>query len=193
MSKSSDPRDLSNELLKDILDIIDADPDRSINIDRRAYLSVESFRLPSPPVPSRAHDIGNFRLTCRRFAEIGIPYQFTKVATRFSRHGLDRLDKICSQSHLAKHTRKFSYLVPYFYVEGRDLQTMAGPYSPDNMKAGKKSNCFLSPRASTRVGSPQLSSRTKPMINDESCRRQKILESYGRPWQHSCLYSMCRS
>ncbi|KAL8967247.1 MAG: hypothetical protein Q9197_005533 [Variospora fuerteventurae] len=120
MSKSSNPRDLSNELLKDILDIIDADPDRSINIDRRAYLSVESFRLPSPPLPSRAHDIGNFRLTCRRFAEIGIPYQFTKVATRFSRHGLDRLDKICSQSHLAKHTRKFSYLVPYFYVEGRE-------------------------------------------------------------------------
>ncbi|KAL8826066.1 MAG: hypothetical protein Q9170_007550 [Blastenia crenularia] len=109
---------LSNELLKDVLDFIDADPDRSINIDRRAYLSVESFRLPSPPVPSRAHDVGNFRLTCRRFAEIGIPYQFSKVATRFSHHGLERLDKICSQRHLAKHTRKFSYLVPYFYVEG---------------------------------------------------------------------------
>lgn len=166
MSNSSKPHTLSNELLKDILDILDADPDRSINIDRRAYLSVESFRLPSPPVPSRAHDIGNFRLTCRRFGEIGIPYQFTKVATRFSRHGLDRLDKICSQSHLAKHTRKFSYLVPYFYVEGRDMQTMARPCSPDSSKAGRSSNSFLHRRASIRPGSLQLCSRTKPTIND---------------------------
>ncbi|KAL8993410.1 MAG: hypothetical protein Q9169_006372 [Polycauliona sp. 2 TL-2023] len=88
------PLTLSNELLKDVLDCIEADPDRTVNIDRRAYLSVESFRLPSLPEPSRAQDIGNFRLVCRRFAEIGIPYQFTKLATRFSRHGLERLDKI---------------------------------------------------------------------------------------------------
>ncbi|KAL8912826.1 MAG: hypothetical protein Q9172_007417 [Xanthocarpia lactea] len=111
---------LSNELLKDVLDCIEADPDRTVNIDRRAYLSVESFRPPSLPEPSRAQDIGNFRLVCRRLAEVGIPYQFAKLATRFSRHGLDRLDKICSHSHLAKHTRKFSYLVPYFYVEGSE-------------------------------------------------------------------------
>ncbi|KAL8667769.1 MAG: hypothetical protein Q9168_007181 [Polycauliona sp. 1 TL-2023] len=111
---------LSNELLKDVLDCIEADPDRTVNIDRRAYLSVESFRLPSLPEPSRAQDIGNFRLVCRRFAEIGIPYQFAKLATRFSRHGLERLERISSCSHLAKHTRKFSYLVPYFYVEGRE-------------------------------------------------------------------------
>lgn len=119
MSTSPNLYTLSNELLKDVVDFLDADPDRSINIDRRAYLSVESFRPPSPPVPSRAQDVGNFRLVCRRFAEIGIPYQFTKIATRFSPHGLERLDKISSQSHLAKHTRKFSYLVPYFYIEGK--------------------------------------------------------------------------
>ena len=122
MSRFLNLQALSNELLKDVLDFIDADPERSVNIDRRAYLSVESFRLPSPPVPSRAHDVGNFRLTCRRFGEIGIPYQFTKVATRFSRHGLERLEKICTQRHLAKHVRKFSYLMPYFYVEGRKIE-----------------------------------------------------------------------
>ncbi|KAL9599111.1 MAG: hypothetical protein Q9219_004069 [cf. Caloplaca sp. 3 TL-2023] len=117
MSNIPNIQKLSSELLKDILDFIDADPDKTVNIDRRAYLSVESFRLPSPPAPSRAHDVGSFRLTCRRFAEIGIPYQFSKVATRFSYHGLERLEKICSQKHLAKHTRKFSYLVPYFYID----------------------------------------------------------------------------
>ncbi|KAL8900925.1 MAG: hypothetical protein Q9192_000807 [Flavoplaca navasiana] len=120
MPEPRGPLALSNELLKDVLDCIESDPERTVNIDRRAYLSVESFRPPSLPEPSRAQDIGNFRLVCRRFAEIGIPYQFAKVATRFSKHGLERLDKICSHNHLAKHTRKFSYLVPYFYVEGSE-------------------------------------------------------------------------
>lgn len=109
---------LSNELLKDILDYIESDPEISVSIDRRAYLSVESFRPPSPPLPSRAQDIGSFRLACSRFAELGAPYQWTRVATRLSPAGLRRLEKICSRSNLAKHTRKFSYLVPFFYGEG---------------------------------------------------------------------------
>ncbi len=109
---------LSNELLKDVLDYIESDPEISVSIDRRAYLSVESFRPPSPPLPSRAQDVGNFRLVCSRFAELGAPYQWTRVATRLSPSGLRRLDRICSRSNLAKHTRKFSYLVPFFYGEG---------------------------------------------------------------------------
>jgi hypothetical protein len=111
--------DLSNELLKDILDYIGADPDRSVSIDRRAYLSVESFRPPSPPPPLRAQDIGNFRLVCRTFAELGVPHQFTRIATRFSRPGLERLERICSWPHLTKHTKKFSYMIPDFYVSGK--------------------------------------------------------------------------
>jgi hypothetical protein len=109
---------LSSELLRDILDFIEADPDRVVSIDRRAYLSVESFRPPSPPPPPRAQDIGNFRLTCRRFAELGVPHQFTRIATRFSHRGLERLEKICCSPYLARHTKKFSYLIPHFYVEG---------------------------------------------------------------------------
>ena len=110
---------LPNDLLRDILDYIEGDPERAINIDRRAYLSVESFRLPPPPTPARAQDIGNFRLACRRFSELGIPHQFTRIATRFSPAGLQRLDKISSCPHLAKHTKRFSYLIPDFYVEGK--------------------------------------------------------------------------
>ena len=119
MAKGACFETLSNELIKDILDHIDSDPDWSVNIDRRAYLSVESFRLPSPPLPSRAQDIGNFRLVCCRFAVLGAPYQWTRVATRLCPAGLRRLDKICGSRHLAKHTKKFSYLVPFFYVEGK--------------------------------------------------------------------------
>ena len=118
MSKVASGDKLSNELLKEILDQIESDPDRTVSIDRRAYLSVESFRPPSPPLPSRVQDIGNFRLVCRRFAEIGAPYHWTRVATRLSTAGLARLEKICRSHHLARHTKKFSYLVPFFYGEG---------------------------------------------------------------------------
>lgn len=119
MAKGASFEGLTNELIKDILDHIESDPEWSVNIDRRAYLSVESFRLPSPPIPPRAQDIGNFRLVCSRFAELGAPYQWTRVATRLSPSGLRRLDNICGSSHLARHTKKFSYLVPFFYAEGK--------------------------------------------------------------------------
>lgn len=111
---------LSSEILKEILDHVASDPQRSIAVDRREYLSVESFRPPSPPLPSQAQDVGNFRLSCRRFSELGIPYQFTRVTLRFSSRGFRRLDDICSCSHLAKHTRKFSYLVPLFYGDSEN-------------------------------------------------------------------------
>jgi hypothetical protein len=118
MYQLAELQDLSNDLLRDILDYIEADPDRSVSIDRRAYLSVESFR-PPPPSPLMVQDIGNFRLTCRRFADLGIPHQFTRIATRFSIAGLQRLEKISSRPHLARHTKKFSYLIPDFYKEGQ--------------------------------------------------------------------------
>ncbi len=120
---------LSNEILKDILDHIEADPQRSIPVDRREYLSVESFRPPSPPLPSEAQNIGNLRLSCRRFAELGIPYQFTRVTLRFSSCGFQRLEKICSYSHLAKHTKKFSYLVPLFYGESESSVLCDGGFA----------------------------------------------------------------
>ena len=121
MSEVTSIQTLSNDLLRDILDYIEADPERSVSIDRRAYLSVESFRPPSPPPPLRAQDIGNFRLVCRRFADLGIPHQFTRLATRFSSVGLQRLDRIASHHHLARHTKKFSYLIPDFYVDGLEM------------------------------------------------------------------------
>ncbi|KAK5015105.1 hypothetical protein LTR39_002792, partial [Cryomyces antarcticus] len=109
---------LSNELLRDILDHIEADPEKLVSLDRRAYLSQESFKPPPAPAPDQAQDIGHFRLVCKRFSELGAPHQFARMTTRFSRDGFRRLDKIAGQPHLAKHVKKFSYMVPYFYVEG---------------------------------------------------------------------------
>ena len=110
---------LSNEIWKDILDHIESNPQVSVAIDRRNHLSVESFRRPSPPLPSQAHDIGSFRRTCRRFSELGASYQFARVSLRFSPPGFRRLDDISSAGRLAKHTKKFSYLVPPFYSSSK--------------------------------------------------------------------------
>lgn len=110
---------LANEQLLTILDYLEDDPQKSIGFDRRAYLSQESFRPPPPPSATRAQDLGNWRRTCKRFSEIGASLQFSRVSTRFSMDGLDRLDKIAGKPHLASEVRKFSYLVPYFYVDGK--------------------------------------------------------------------------
>ena len=112
---------LSNEILSAILDNIESESQRCVSVDRREYLSVESFRLPSPPLPSQAQDVANFRLTCQRFAELGIPYQYARVTLRFSSRGFRRLDNICSNDRLIKHTRKFSYLVPLFYGNSKSF------------------------------------------------------------------------
>lgn len=110
---------LANEQLFTILDYLEDDPNKSISFDRRAYLSQESFRPPPPPSATRAQDLGNWRRTCKRFSEIGAEHQFARVTTRFSLKEFDRLDKIASSPHLASAVRKFSYMVPYFYVDGK--------------------------------------------------------------------------
>lgn len=112
---------LSNELIREILDYIEADPDKLVNLDRRAYLSQESFKPPSFPTPDEAQDLGSFRLTCRRFSELGSIHQYARVTTRFSREGFKRLENIARQPHLAKQVKKFSYMVPYFYVFGKSV------------------------------------------------------------------------
>lgn len=109
---------LADELLVTILNYLDG-PRESVAFDRRAYLSVESFAPPERLSPTRVQDLGSFRRTCRRFAKVGIVAQFQKVSIRFSNQDLDRLDHIASSPHLACQVKRFSYLVPYFYVDGK--------------------------------------------------------------------------
>lgn len=111
--------DLATEQLIDILNYLEDDPQKSIGFDRRGYLSQESFRPPIPPSSTRAKDLAHFRETCKKFAEVGASLQFERVSTRFSVADFERLDRIASHPHLACEVRKFSYLVPYFYVDGK--------------------------------------------------------------------------
>ncbi|KAK3113855.1 hypothetical protein LTR53_008430 [Teratosphaeriaceae sp. CCFEE 6253] len=109
---------LSNELLRAILDQIEPDPEKTVPIDRRQFLSVESFVRPLDSGRGSLKDIGAFRCVCHRFAEIGAPLLFTRVAARFSKSGLEKLEKLAEWPDLARHVKKFSYLVPYFYSSG---------------------------------------------------------------------------
>lgn len=112
--------DLADELLRIILEHIASEPEKLISLERRAYLSQESFKAPPPLEPDQAQTIAAFRLTCRKFSDLGVIHQFSRVTTRFSRNGLKRLERIASQPHIAERVKKFSYMVPYFYVEGRE-------------------------------------------------------------------------
>ncbi|KAK4545533.1 hypothetical protein LTR36_002883 [Oleoguttula mirabilis] len=109
---------LSNEILRLILDQIEPDPDKTIPIDRRQFLSVESFDRPLPSSRGSIKDIGRFRCACRRFADVGAPLLYTRVAARFSKKGLRKLEQLAAWPHLARHVKKFSYLLPYFYRNG---------------------------------------------------------------------------
>ena len=109
---------LSNEILRLILDQIEPDPEKTIPIDRRQFLSVESFDRPLPSTRGSLKDIGSFRSACRRFADVGAPLLFTRVDARFSKRGLENLEKLANWPHLARHVKRFTYLLPYFYRSG---------------------------------------------------------------------------
>jgi hypothetical protein len=109
---------LADELLRIILEHVASEPEKLISLERRAYLSQESFKPPPPIEPDQAQTIANLRLTCRKFADLGAIHQFSRVTTRFSKRGLKRLENIASRRHLAERVKKFSYMVPFFYVEG---------------------------------------------------------------------------
>jgi hypothetical protein len=113
---------LANEVLDLILDQIEADPSKGVNVTRRAYLSQESFRslpFPSFGAPStRVQDLCNWRRTCKRFSEVGAIHQFARVTTRFSHDEFESLEWLANQKHLVHHVKKFSYMVPWFYVQG---------------------------------------------------------------------------
>lgn len=125
--------DLSNELLAEILGHITSEADRLISLDRRDYLSQESFKAPAPPDRDQAQTVANFRLACRRFSQLGAINQFSRIATRFSRKGLQRLENIAGQEHLSRHVKKFSYMVPFFYVEGRERVHELLPSIPEGL------------------------------------------------------------
>jgi len=124
---------LADELLRIILEHVASEPEKLISLDRRDYLSQESFKPPPLPEPDQAQNIANFRLTCRKFSDLGVIHQFSRVTTRFSNRGLSRLEKIAGRPHIAERVKKFSYMVPFFYVEGRERVQDLLPTLPESL------------------------------------------------------------
>ncbi|EGP88394.1 unnamed protein product [Zymoseptoria tritici ST99CH_1A5] len=111
-------RELPVEIIGKVLDYIEPQHDTGNDIDRRAFLSVESFDRPPDPSRVSIADIGNFRCASKRFAEIAADRLFGRVACRFSSTGLQKLEQLAQWKHLARHVKRFTYLVPYFYRGG---------------------------------------------------------------------------
>jgi hypothetical protein len=120
MTAESGPRGILGLPAEILLNILaQLDPTLEIpRVDDRAWLSVESFRLPPPRDEGAASYVANFRLTCKKFSEVGIQHQFKKVVTRFSRAGFARLQNISAHPHIARVVQKFSYMVPRVYLKG---------------------------------------------------------------------------
>lgn len=79
------------------------------------------WAVPQPYRPdhidSRQH-FSALRLVCRRFNELTAPYLFRSIGLRFNQKSFKRLEYLAANTQLAKHVRKFVYLMPYLYEEG---------------------------------------------------------------------------
>jgi hypothetical protein len=111
--------DLDDNILLQIVEYLDGGQQRLVPFYQRRHLSVESFRNPPPPERGSAASLSGFRLSCRRFADVAARPQWVRVTTRFSEDGLRRLDNIASSPRIARHVRKFCYMVPIFFDEGQ--------------------------------------------------------------------------
>lgn len=111
------------EVLRNIIAHIDQESDSMVNLDRRGYLSQESFKQPVPPTHQDRQDVGNFRLTCKLFGQLGAKHQFLRLTTRFGIGDFERLRGIASVPYLAENVRKFSYMIPcgFYHEKGKQI------------------------------------------------------------------------
>lgn len=109
---------LPEEILAKIVNHIQPDPERLVPVYYRRFLSVESIEI--PPRSTADRDVRQFRETCKRFAEVGQPALFSVIAIDCSTRGLKRLEDLLAwPSNVARHVKRFSYMVHYNYKRGR--------------------------------------------------------------------------
>lgn len=82
---------------------------------------------PRPYKPEHINSKQHFarlRLVCKRFSELAAPYLFRSIGLRFNIKSFDRLEQLAEHPKLARHVKKFVYLMPYLYFEGdQDFET----------------------------------------------------------------------
>lgn len=112
---------LPGEIWLTILSHVRSDPQKGINHDDRAFLSRDSLNYENLPqeLSDPIEDLGRFRLTCRRHAELGARELFRTYSTRFTTTSLRNLQEVAKRPGLAQHVNKFVYKMPFFYIEGK--------------------------------------------------------------------------
>lgn len=111
--------DLPPEVLTLIFEQLEPVRECAVPVDRRQFLSQESLDKIHPSTTGSAREIPKLRLLCKGFAKAGRPLLCPHVVARFSKQGLKRLERLAELPDLASCVRKFSYLVPFFYVFGK--------------------------------------------------------------------------
>ena len=112
---------LPEEILLKIVHHIQPDYDRVVPFYHRGFLSAESLDKTSPTTADRdaKKHISDFRGACKRFAEVGEQALFSVVHIRFSTKDLKKLKELAGfERNVARHVKRFSYLVPCFYFAG---------------------------------------------------------------------------
>lgn len=69
-------------------------------------------------IDSKQH-FARLRLVCKRFSELAAPYLFRSIGLRFNLRSFDRLERLSEHPELARHVKKFVYLMPYLYDQGK--------------------------------------------------------------------------
>lgn len=69
-------------------------------------------------IDSKQH-FARLRLVCKRFSELAAPYLFRSIGLRFNMKSFGRLERLAERPKLARHVKKFVYLMPYLYFEGK--------------------------------------------------------------------------
>ena len=116
---------LSTDVLREILDHLD--PDYNDSNTRGKH-----WNPPRNERGARATqaDIRQFRLVCRRFADLGAQYLFRTIAHRYNSKSFDRLSNLADHPVYGGYVKKFVYLMPYFYVKGLFLDPLFPIYPP---------------------------------------------------------------
>lgn len=69
-------------------------------------------------IDSKQH-FARLRLVSKRFSELAAPYLFRSIGLRFNLKSFGRLERLSERPKLARHVKKFVYLMPYLYDQGK--------------------------------------------------------------------------
>ncbi|KAK6508628.1 hypothetical protein TWF506_010709 [Arthrobotrys conoides] len=132
---------LPTDVLREVLDQLD--PEYTDVTSRMKFWTPRKHDVGSQTVIA---DLRQFRLVCKRFADLGAQYLFRTIAHRYNSKSFKRLSDLADHPVFAAHVKKFIYLMPYFYVQGaKDFTEFKRDFDDFDMQVGSYSAIFQEP------------------------------------------------